>query len=287
MTMTNPHILILALAGILIVAAAVRFYRHQCLLRDRAYLMREAVRNRDFSFRLPVKGLFFGERAMQQALNDMSLDIKALEARKEVESWQRLTRVLTHEIMNAATPICSISQAYLADPSIKGTPYEEGIIAIHQTGMGMTALVENYRKLTDLQEAGLEEVDLQQTLETLRALYPDVAWHIHTDGQPRFKADRGMMLQVLSNLAKNACEAGARDIDIRWENALLISNNGAPIPPDVAREIFVPFFTTKQTGSGIGLALARLMMHKQGMNLSLAEQPVPGFRTTFVISKLP
>jgi signal transduction histidine kinase len=285
--MTDPHILILALAGILIVAAAVRFYRHQCLLRDRAYLMREAVRNRDFSFRLPVKGLFFGERAMQQALNDMSLDIKALEARKEVESWQRLTRVLTHEIMNAATPICSISQAYLADPSIKGTPYEEGIIAIHQTGMGMTAFVENYRKLTDLQEAELEEVDLQQTLETLRALYPDVAWHIRTDGQLRFKADRGMMLQVLSNLTKNACEAGARDIDIRWENALLISNNVAPIPPDVAREIFVPFFTTKQTGSGIGLALARLMMHKQGMNLSLAEQPVPGFRTTFIISKLP
>lgn len=287
MTMTDPHILILALAGILIVAAAVRFYRHQCLLRDRAYLMREAVRNRDFSFRLPVKGLFFGERAMQQALNDMSLDIKALEARKEVESWQRLTRVLTHEIMNAATPICSISQAYLADPSIKGTPYEEGIIAIHQTGMGMTAFVENYRKLTDLQEAELEEVDLQQALETLRALYPDVVWHISTNGQLRFKADRGMMLQVLSNLAKNACEAGARDIDIRWDNALLISNNGAPIPPDVAREIFVPFFTTKQTGSGIGLALARLMMHKQGMNLSLAEQPIPGFRTTFVISRLP
>ncbi|MBQ5373542.1 MAG: HAMP domain-containing histidine kinase [Bacteroidaceae bacterium] len=285
--MTDPHILILVLAGILIVAAAVRFYRHQCLLRDRAYLMREAVRNRDFSFRLPVKGLFFGERAMQQALNDMSLDIKALEARKEVESWQRLTRVLTHEIMNAATPICSISQAYLADPSIKGTPYEEGIIAIHQTGMGMTAFVENYRKLTDLQEAELEEVDLQQTLETLGTLYPDVAWHIRTDGQLRFKADRGMMLQVLSNLAKNACEAGAKDIDIRWDNTLLISNNGAPIPPDVAREIFVPFFTTKQTGSGIGLALARLMMHKQGMNLSLAEQPVPGFRTTFVISKLP
>ena len=287
MTMTDPHILILALAGILIVAAAVKFYRHQCLLRDRAYLMREAVRNRDFSFRLPVKGLFFGERAMQQALNDMSLDIKALEARKEVESWQRLTRVLTHEIMNAATPICSISQAYLSDPSIKGTPYEEGIIAIHQTGMGMTAFVENYRKLTDLQEAELEEVDLQQTLETLRALYPDVVWHISTNGQLRFKADRGMMLQVLSNLTKNACEAGARDIDIRWDNALLISNNGAPIPPDVAREIFVPFFTTKQTGSGIGLALARLMMHKQGMNLSLAEQPIPGFRTTFVISRLP
>lgn len=287
MTMTDPHILILALAGILIVAAAVKFYRHQCLLRDRAYLMREAVRNRDFSFRLPVKGLFFGERAMQQALNDMSLDIKALEARKEVESWQRLTRVLTHEIMNAATPICSISQAYLSDPSIKGTPYEEGIIAIHQTGMGMTAFVENYRKLTDLQEAELEEVDLQQTLETLGTLYPDVAWHISIPEDTSVSADESMMRQVLTNLIKNACEAGAKDIDIRWDNALLISNNGAPIPPDVAREIFVPFFTTRKSGSGIGLPLSRLMMHKQGMNLSLAEQPVPGFRTTFVISKLP
>ena len=264
-----------------------KYVRHQFLLRDRAHLMREAIRNKDFSFRLPTKGLSFGERALQEVLNDFSGYINTLSAQKEVESWQRLTRVLTHEIMNAATPICSISQAYLADPSIKGTPYEEGIIAIHQTGMGMTAFVENYRKLTDLQEAELEEVDLQQTLETLGALYPDVAWHISTDGQLRFKADRGMMLQVLSNLTKNACEAGARDIDIRWDNALLISNNGAPIPPDVAREIFVPFFTTKQTGSGIGLALARLMMHKQGMNLSLAEQPVPGFRTTFVISKLP
>ena len=126
---THPlHIIILAAAILAAVAFALfRFYRHQCLLRDHAHLMREAVRNRDFTFRLPVRGLFFGERAMQQALNDMSLDIKALEARKEVESWQRLTRVLTHEIMNAATPISSISQAYLSDPQIKGTPYEEGI----------------------------------------------------------------------------------------------------------------------------------------------------------------
>ena len=88
---TQPlHIIILAaaiLAAAILAAAAFalfRFYRHQCLLRDRAHLMREAVRNRDFTFRLPVRGLFFGERAMQQALNDMSLDIKALEARKEV-----------------------------------------------------------------------------------------------------------------------------------------------------------------------------------------------------------
>lgn len=132
MTSGHIHIIIYIAVGILAVLgfALWKFHRHQCLLRDRAYLMREAVRNRDFSFSLPVKGLFFGERAMQQALNDMSQDIKALEARKEVESWQKLTRVLTHEIMNAAAPICSISQAYLSAPHIKGTPYEEGITAI-------------------------------------------------------------------------------------------------------------------------------------------------------------
>lgn len=287
MTMTDPHILILALAGILIVAAAVKFYRHQCLLRDRAYLMREAVRNRDFSFRLPVKGLFFGERAMQQALNDMSLDIKALEARKEVESWQRLTRVLTHEIMNAATPICSISQAYLSAPHIKGTPYEEGITAIHQTSQSLAAFVENYRKLTSLEEADLAEVDLNALACSLKSLFTDVEWHIRLPKDISINADEGMMRQVLTNLIKNACESGSRDIEIRWDEALLVSNNGQPIPPDVAREIFVPFFTTKRTGSGIGLPLARLMLLKQGMNLSLAEHPSPGFHTTFVISRLP
>ena len=86
-----------------------KYVRHQFLLRDRAHLMREAIRNKDFSFRLPTKGLSFGERALQEVLNDFSGYINTLSAQKEVESWQRLTRVLTHEIMNAATPISSIT----------------------------------------------------------------------------------------------------------------------------------------------------------------------------------
>ena len=286
---TQPlHIIILAAAILAAAAFALfRFYRHQCLLRDRAHLMREAVRNRDFSFRLPVRGLFFGERAMQQALNDMSLDIKALEARKEVESWQRLTRVLTHEIMNAATPISSISQAYLSDPQIKGTPYEEGINAIFKTSQGLGAFVENYRKLTNLQEAELTEVNLHSLVYSQKSLFSTVAWHISIPEDTSVSADESMMRQVLTNLIKNACEAGAKDIDIRWDNALFISNNGAPIPSDVAREIFVPFFTTRKSGSGIGLPLSRLMLLKQGLNLSMAEYPVPGFRTTFIISRQP
>ena len=147
--------------------------------------------------------------------------------------------------------------------------------------------MENYRKLTSLEEADLAEVDLNALACSLKSLFTDVEWHIRLPKDISINADEGMMRQVLTNLIKNACESGSRDIEIRWDEALLVSNNGQPIPPDVAREIFVPFFTTKRTGSGIGLPLARLMLLKQGMNLSLAEQPVPGFRTTFVISKLP
>ena len=111
--------------GVVVVLFIGWFYHHQVLLRDRAHLMREAIRNEEITLRLPVKGLFFGERALQEALNETGKDIGVLLARNEVESWQRLTRVLTHEIMNATTPIASISQAYLDNPAIAGTVYEE------------------------------------------------------------------------------------------------------------------------------------------------------------------
>ena len=72
-------------------------------------------------------------------------------------------------------------------------------------------------------------------------------------------------------------------MDIRWNNALYISNNGVPIPAGARREIFIPFFTTKSNGSGIGLALSRQIIMRQGMNLRLADTPVSGYHTTFII----
>ena len=281
---TTEYIIAGAVALLLTGYVAWRFYRHQCLLSDRAHLMREAVRNRDFTFRLPLKGLFFGERAMQKALNDLSKDINVLTAQKEIESWQKLTRVLTHEIMNAATPISSISQAYLADPNIKGTPYEEGIQAIQKTSESLSNFVRNFRTITLVQEPDMREVNLAGLCRSLRSLYPDLTWHTDIASDTCIRADESMMMQVLTNLTKNAVEAGATDMDIRWNKALYVSNNGAPIPAEVRGEMFVPFFTTKRSGSGIGLSLSRQMTVMQGMKLSLAERPVPSYRTTFVIA---
>ena len=219
-----------------------------------------------------------GERDLQTMLNDMGGEINQLMARSEVESWQRLTRVLTHEIMNAVTPIQSITQAYMGSTMVKQTPLEEGIRAIYDTTRSLSAFVESYRKMTQLQTVTIEEIELERMVANLKSLYPKLSWHVDLGAIRTLRADASMMHQVLTNIVKNAVEAGAHDISLTVTadagyTQLLISNNGSPIPAEVAREVFVPFFTTKRSGSGIGLSLARQMMMAQGGNLTLADTP--------------
>ena len=303
-------IITVVLAGVALVL--FYWYRHQCLLRERAQIMRDAIRHRDFSFRLPTRGLFFGEKALQEALNDMGQEIQKLVAHSEVESWQKLTRVLTHEIMNATTPIQSISQAYLKNPGIKDSPYEEGIRAIHDTSTGLMAFVESYRKLTQLQEPVIADVNMLSFCKQIATLYPDLQWNIDIPADFVLQADENLLRQVFINLTKNAIEAEAKAISLApsplplWGSALkrrgngiatlpqrgsgegaglLFSNDGHVIPLDVAQEIFIPFFTTKQTGTGIGLSLSRQILMRQSMTISLAENPLRGYNVTFVIEK--
>lgn len=268
--------LIIAIVGLTI-------YRHQCLLKDRAQMMRAAMRHRDFSFRLPTKGLLFGEKALQEALNDMGQDIQKLVARNEVEAWQRLTRVLTHEIMNATTPIQSISQAYLSHPNIKGSIYEEGIQTIHDTTVGLATFIESYRKLTQLQEPVLRDMNFCELIHSIAALYPDIVWQLDIPSDLTLRADSNLLRQVFINITKNAIEAGAEKIGVKWDGKLYVSNNGHTISDEVAREIFIPFFTTKNTGSGIGLSLSRQILMMQKMILTLAAHPLNGYNVSFVI----
>lgn len=291
----NPYYIISALV-ILIVAILLWQWRHQRLLALRARLMREALRNRDFTFRLPIDRLLPGERELQSTLNDMGSEINRLLARNEVESWQRLTRVLTHEIMNAVAPIQSITQAYIGSPLVKDTPLEEGMRAIYDTSLGLSTFVDIYRKLTQLQPADIQSLNLPQFINTIKALYPEVEWNINLSGVTTVDTDHGMFRQVITNIVKNAIEAEAHTIDISisyngsshadgYKNniRLLISNDGKLILPEESREIFIPFFTTKKTGQGIGLSLARQMMIACHGNLWLADRPVVGYHTTFIL----
>ncbi len=291
----NPYYIISALV-ILIVVILLWQWRHQRLLALRARLMREALRNRDFTFRLPTDRLLPGERELQSTLNDMGSEINRLLARNEVESWQRLTRVLTHEIMNAVAPIQSITQAYIGSPLVKDTPLEEGMRAIYDTSLGLSTFVDIYRKLTQLQPADIQSLNLPQFINTIKALYPEVEWNINLSGVTTVDTDHGMFRQVITNIVKNAIEAEAHTIDISisyngsshadgYKNniRLLISNDGQLISPEESREIFIPFFTTKKTGQGIGLSLARQMMIACHGNLWLADRPVVGYHTTFIL----
>lgn len=180
---------------------------------------------------------------------------------------------------------------------VKGTPLEEGMKAIYDTSLSLATFVDSYRKLTQLQPADIQPVDLQQFVTSIPALYPDIQWHIGLNNPTSAKTDLGMLRQVMTNIIKNAIEAGARSMDIRIAQCtangrqqeedttlqLLVSNDGQPIAAEVAREIFIPFFTTKKTGQGIGLAIARQMMMACGGNLWLADTPVAGYHTTFVV----
>ncbi len=284
------HYLVISILLLIIVALVFWQGRHQRMLSLRVRLIREALRNHDFMFRLPTKRMLPGDRDLHVALNEMFGEINHLLARNEVESWQRLTRVLTHEIMNAMTPISSITQVYIDSPLVKGTPLEEGMRAIYDTSLSLQTFVESYRKLTQLQAPHIENVVLGDMLSTVCALYPEEEWHVNFENkQMAVSVDSGLMRQVLVNIVKNAVEAGARNIDIRMEKnedvvQMFVSNDAPHIPPEVAREIFVPFFTTKSSGTGIGLPLARQMMLAQDGNLTLADTPVVGYHTTFVVA---
>ena len=278
--------------GVALLALIIWTIRRQRSLKIRAHLMQEAMRNHDFTFRLPTDGLLPGERAMQQTLNQMGETIRQQVNQSEVESWERLTRVLTHEMMNATAPITSISQLMLGREDVKGTPLEPGIQAIYDTSRHLSDFVSNYRKMSELEKPVLTDVSFSPLLEDVCKAYPELTWEISIHNDITVKADVGMLRQVLMNMTKNAKEAGAKKITIEQLDdssnnqklTLFIGNDGLPIPAENRQSLFIPFFTTKRNGNGIGLSLSRRMMVQQGGMLDLAEKQLFGCHAGFILT---
>lgn len=294
-------IAIYIIIGVACILLPLLYYRHQRRLANRAHLMEEAIRNHDFTFRLPTRGMPFGERAMQEALNHLGDTIRQQMNQREVESWERLTRVLTHEMMNATAPITSISQSLLGRSDVKGTPLEPGIQAIYDTSRHLSDFVANYRKMSQLEQPVLTDVALRPLFDDVCKAYPELSWQIEVPADLLVHADGGMLRQVLMNLTKNAQEAQATRMVVSLtedstaprlkaslrgseRRALYIGNDGLPIPAENRQSLFVPFFTTKRSGSGIGLSLSRRMMIQQGGLLYLAEKQLPGCRAGFILT---
>ena len=280
---------LIIIIGVIVIGYAIWFIRHQRRLGMRAHLIQEAIHNRDFTFRLPTDGLLSGERAMQETLNSLGETIHQQVNQNEVESWERLTRVLTHEIMNATAPITSISQSLLSRPDVRDSQLEEGIRAIHETSSHLSEFVSNYRKMSELEKPKIEDVGMLKMIDDIRKAYPLLAWEVSVSSDLTVRADVGMLRQVLMNLVKNAIEAQAQKIVVKENRksaspTLCIGNDGLPILAENRQSLFVPFFTTKRSGNGIGLSISRRIMTEQGGWLELEERNLPGCHVTFKLT---
>ena len=238
------------------------------------------------------------------ALSDVSHEL----SNQEVDSWIKLIRVLTHEIMNTITPVTSLSETLLkeldneeqnaAEPQpTEQAKLKQGLETIHKTGTELLAFVNNYRRFTHVPQPQPALFYVEPFLERMAMLCNHEVEIEVTPKDLLAYADESLISHVVTNLLKNAVEA-FNDLQsipttkpfIRLhaytneqESVIIdVSNNAGLIPDDIASHIFIPFFTTKPEGSGIGLSLSRQIMRVSGGSLSLRQDKAHGI-TTFRI----
>ena len=225
------------------------------------------------------------------AFNDISSEI----AENEQQSWSKLIRVLTHEIMNTVTPIASLSETLLGFEDVS-EEVRDGLDTISQSSRGLIKFVESYRNLTRVAPPVKKAFYFREVAERVISLTREqalisgaVCTYLEKSDDILLYADEGQITQILINLVKNAIQAEARKIEIcaeidMAEHVIInISNDGRPISRESQEEIFVPFFTTKQEGTGIGLSLSRQIMrlHNGSLNLVQSNESLTVFRLTF------
>ena len=217
------------------------------------------------------------------SLNNIGNELES----KEIESWIRLIRVMTHEIMNSIAPITSLSDTMLGilrscpdDSENLRKTTTESFETIHTTAKGLSAFVESYRKFTAVPQPTLQTFQARELivqaihLHTQMAAEKNIRIRMISSGDTHLYADKNLIMQVLVNIIKNAIEAanenGEIQIDVTQRNGktvIDIANTGQPIPNDILPLIFIPFFTTKEGGCGIGLSVSRYIMQLHGGNL--------------------
>jgi len=225
------------------------------------------------------------------SLQNLAGDLDAV----ELKAWQDLVRVLAHEMMNSLTPVCSISEslaARLRAGPVAPEEAAEAIEVIARRSGGLMSFVERYRRLTDLpraEKARVEAGELARGLDGLLApLMAEAGVDYHSVVEPAglvLHADPDLIEQALINLLKNALEAvhgrpgAAVRLGCRVEDdqaVLIVEDNGPGLPDGDPETAFVPFFTTKAGGSGVGLTLARQIALAHGGRLDHAPRPSGG-----------
>lgn len=214
----------------------------------------------------------------------------------ESESWTRLIRVLTHEIMNTVTPIASLSSALSQNLDAYDTEdVRSALGTISSSSEGLISFVQSYRSLTHIAAPVRKAFYLRDlvndSVTIAQANWPSarVSYHELSEDIILY-ADYGQISQVMNNLIKNAVQAGASDIDItasidKMERTVInVANNGEPISETGREQIFVPFYTTKGvSGTGVGLSLCRQIIRLNGGTINLTSSTLEATVFTIVL----
>lgn len=283
MTFTIWHILgASGIVAILVAVIAIIRTRHQDIKKV-AYMM-DALEDGELNFRFQDKNKF------NRTLNRIRTIFEKQRQAHEQDSWTKLIRVLTHEIMNTVSPIASLSDALSKSMDEDGhseLDVKAGLDTISDSSKNLIKFVETYRQLSGVARPVRKAIDLKELMAGVIALNSEFAANCGAICKYRpeeddlmIYADDGQISQILINLIKNALQAGAKHIDISArmgkddEVIIDVANDGTPIPVSAQEQIFVPFFTTKKEGSGIGLSISRQIMRNHDGTISLLRSDV-------------
>ena len=289
--------------AILIILAVSLYLDQQKAIRRMEHLIAN-IHYGDLNLSFPVPSSGDAEaqltRSMNEALNAFRSRLyNAVVAEAETDAWQKLIRVLTHEIMNSIAPIISLSETVTERAALNGMNERDyavmlqAIQTIHRRSKGLLDFVENYRKLTRIPTPTMQIFPVSTLFSDLQKLVPAEGIQVVYSIRPselRLYADRSMVEQVLINLLKNAVEACCDNEfpEIRIEAfrrdgmpVITVTDNGSGIVPEALDKVFVPFFTTKQGGSGIGLSVCRQILNRHGGNITVTSEMEKG--TTFTM----
>ena len=278
MTFTVWHLIGACVIVAVIVAVIVMLRTRQKDIKKVAYMM-DALEDGELNFRFQDKNKF------NRTLNRIRTIFEKQRQAHEQDSWTKLIRVLTHEIMNTVSPIASLSDAMAKSVDENGhseLDIKAGLETISDSSKNLIDFVQTYRQLSGVAKPIRKALDLQELIDNIISLNREFATSCGTvctysseESDLMIYADEGQISQILINLIKNALQADAKHVDITAkmgndeEVIVCVANDGEPIPVSAQEQIFIPFYTTKKDGSGIGLSLSRQIMRNHNGSIEL------------------
>jgi nitrogen fixation/metabolism regulation signal transduction histidine kinase len=246
-------------------------------------------------YRLAVTAIYFILEDKELKLISVK-NIQSVLEESESDAWKKLIRVLTHEIMNSLTPIISLSETFAEPVEENRELLNRAMQTIHRRSKGLVDFVNNYKKLTHIPQPIITQFSTNEWIEDVSRLLKADGFRFSYSVQPKdmhISADRNQLEQVLINLVKNACESvsSGKPVSVwvsisknEYQRPLIkVFDNGEGILPEVMDKIFVPFFTTKVNGSGIGLSICRQIINLHKGTISAQSDPDKGSCFTIVL----